>query len=244
MGPAITLPKLVFGSGALAALPAELALLGVARPFLISDHGLERAGLVARVPAMAAVFLDVPENPVAAGVNAAAAAYRAAGCDGVVALGGGSVLDTAKMVVALAVTDRAALDLIGHYDRIAAVAPLVAIPPTVGTGSDGSPVAAIHREAHHGTLIGVALPHATKLLAREMPAQAARIAAAIGDGTTAAGLGAAVAALIARLGLPTTMTAAGSSAPSLEAMLASPFNRFGPYAPTADEYRAIAAAIA
>ncbi len=356
MGPAITLPRLVFGAGALTRLGDELALLDIARPFLISDAGLARAGIVARVPGMAAHFLDVPENPVAAGVDAATAAYRAAGCDGIVALGGGSVLDTAKMVAALGPTDATALDLIGRYDRITRVAPLVAIPTTVGTGSDSSPVAAVHRdphgpaigtrgplmvprvaildpdlvrslpprliaataidalshciegffcdppnpivdalaldgiarvfadveaallpagdaaraslmaaafaggaaihkglgpahaiatsvpaEAHHGTLIGVALPHTTRLLAREVPGKAAAIAAVLG--VPAAGIGDAIAALIARLGLPATLAAAGSSAPPLDAMLASPFNRTSPYAPTADEYRTLVATI-
>ena len=357
MGPPITLPKLMFGSGALAKLGGELALLGLVRPFLISDRGLERVGIVERLRGMTAVFLDVPENPVAAGVDAAAAAYRAADCDGIVALGGGSVLDTAKLVAAIGPTNAAALDVIGSYDQITAVVPLIAIPTTVGTGSESSPVAAVHRdphgpaigtrgpmmvprvaildpdlvrslpprliaatavdalshclegffcdppnpmvdalaldgigrvfadveaaldpasnngdvaraslmaaafaggaaihkglgpahaiatsvpaEAHHGTLIGVVLPHTTRLLARAVPAKAAKIAAVIGTEDIAA----AIASLITRLGLPTTLAAAGSSAPSLEAMLGSPFNRTGPYAPTADEYRAIAAAV-
>lgn len=356
MGPAITLPRLVFGAGALERLGDELALLGVMRPFLISDRGLERAGIVARVPGMVSIFLDVPENPVATGVDTAALAYRAAGCDGVVALGGGSVLDTAKMVAALGPTGASALDLIGRYDQIATVAPLVAIPTTVGTGSESSPVAAVHRdphgpaigtrgplmvprvaildpdlirslpprliaataidalshciegffcdppnpivdalaldgiarvfadveaallpggdaaraslmaaafaggaaihkglgpahavatsvaaEAHHGTLIGVALPHTTRLLAHEVPVKAAEIGAALG--VAADGIGDAIAGLIARLGLPTTFAAAGSTAPSVDAMLASPFNRTSPYAPTADEYRAVVATI-
>ena len=49
MGPALVLPRLVFGVGALARLPDELALLGVQRPLLIADRGLEAAGIVANV---------------------------------------------------------------------------------------------------------------------------------------------------------------------------------------------------
>ena len=93
MGPALSLPRLVFGAGRLADLVGELTQLGVKRPLLISDRGLERAGTVKAVqgaaPDLAATFLDVPENPTAAGVDAAMDAYRQAGCDGVVALGGG-----------------------------------------------------------------------------------------------------------------------------------------------------------
>ena len=150
MGPALVLPRLVFGDGALAGLPDELALLGLKRPLLIADRGLEAASIVAMVrasaPTIAAEFLDVPENPTAAGADAGAQAYRDAACDGIVALGGGSVLDTAKMVAALACIGGNAAALIGKSERIARVAPLIAIPTTVGTGSESSPVAALHIE--------------------------------------------------------------------------------------------------
>lgn len=153
MGPALSLPRLVFGAGSLAELAGELAQLGTRCPLLISDRGLEAAGVVAAVqraaPAIAACFLDVPENPTANGADAALAAYRQGGCDGVVALGGGSVLDTAKMVAALTSAGLArAAELIGKPDLIRSdLAPLVAIPTTVGTGSESSPVAALHFDA-------------------------------------------------------------------------------------------------
>ena len=73
MGPALTLPRLVFGAGKLAALGCELARLGVTRPLLISDRGLERAGIVRTVnnaaSSITARFLDVPENPTAHGAD-------------------------------------------------------------------------------------------------------------------------------------------------------------------------------
>lgn len=148
----LPLPRLLFGAGALGAVPAELAALGVRRPLLMSDRGLERAGAVAsaaQVMPDAARFLDVPENPTLAGADAGFAAYRAAGCDGIVALGGGSVIDTAKFVAALAGGGPAdAADLHGRPERIGpATAPLIAVPTTVGTGSESSPVAALHADA-------------------------------------------------------------------------------------------------
>ena len=164
----LSLPRLVFGAGALGALPAELAVLGVSHPLLISDRGLERAGAVAAVARLlpgVAQFLDVPENPTLAGADAALAAYRAAECDGIVALGGGSVLDTAKFVAALAaggVADAAALH--GRPERIAAVAPLVAIPTTVGTGSESSPVAALHADPR-ALAVGTRSPRLVPLVA-------------------------------------------------------------------------------
>ena len=150
MGPALVLPRLIFGEGVVGQLSDELALLGLRRPLLISDRGLEAAGVVATVrdaaPLIAQVFLDVPENPTANGADAAFAAYRAGDCDGIVALGGGSVLDTAKIVAALAGSGGTAAQTIGRPERIERVVPLIAIPTTVGTGSESSPVAALHIE--------------------------------------------------------------------------------------------------
>ncbi len=154
MIPILPLPRLSLGVGVLASLPAELALLGMRRPFLVSDRGLERAGAVSKamqhLPQGAVQYLDVVENPTLAAVDATYLQYKLQGCDGVVALGGGSVLDTGKLVAVLAGqegVDAAALlnnpGLIGPR-----VAPLIAIPTTLGTGSESSPVAAVHREEH------------------------------------------------------------------------------------------------
>ena len=150
MIPLLPLPRLLFGAGALSSLPEELSLLGIQRPLLLSDRGLEQVGAVARtervLPPCAAQHLDVPVNPTLAGADAAFAAYRLGECDGVVALGGGSVLDTAKFVAALAGGGLAsAVSMQGRPERIGLrVAPLIAIPTTVGTGSESSPVAALH----------------------------------------------------------------------------------------------------
>ena len=150
----LPLPRLVFGPGSLAALPEELETLDASRPLLISDRGLERAGAVAMalrlLPLGVATHLDTPENPTTDGVDIAVAAYRGGRCDSVVALGGGSVIDTAKFVAALAAGSPArAADLLGRPERVErGVAPLIAIPTTVGTGSESSHVAALHREPH------------------------------------------------------------------------------------------------
>jgi len=163
MVPVLPLPRLVFGVGALASLAGELALLGIRRPLLLSDRGLERAGAVAAasrwLPPGAAQHLDVPENPTLAGADRAFACYRDAGCDGIVGLGGGSVLDTAKFVAALAGGGLgSAAEMQGQPERIGLdVAPLVAIPTTVGTGSESSPVAALHDVAG-GPSVGTRSP--------------------------------------------------------------------------------------
>ena len=163
MVPVLPLPRLVFGAGALSLAAGELAWLGVRRPLLLSDRGLERAGAVAAamraLPDAGVPFLDVPENPTLAGADAAFAAFRAAGCDGIVAVGGGSVIDTAKFVAALAGSGLGcAADLQGKPGRITLVVPLVAVPTTVGTGSESSPVAALH-DGPHSQPVGTRSPH-------------------------------------------------------------------------------------
>jgi alcohol dehydrogenase class IV len=168
MIPLLPLPRLVFGAGVLSSVASEISLLSICRPLLLSDRGLERAGAVALalglMPKGTAQYLDVPENPTTAGADAAFAAYQASGCDGIVALGGGSVLDTAKFVAALAGSDvKLAANLLGRPDFIGRhTAPLIAIPTTVGTGSESSPVAALHLGPHDppiGTRSPFLVPH-------------------------------------------------------------------------------------
>src|SRR5437764_7800205 len=95
--------SILFGAGALAELPVELARVGCRRPLLVADPGLRAAGLLARVsaPLEAAalplcLFEGVDPNPVEPNVAAGAAAYQEGGCDGIVAVGGGSPLDVGK----------------------------------------------------------------------------------------------------------------------------------------------------
>lgn len=152
MATQLTVPRLAFGIGAIECLGDEVRHLGMRRPLLVSDRGLERAGIVAiaqrLLPTNAAIYLDTEATPTLAGAEAAFAAYKDNGCDGVVALGGGSVLDTAKFLAALAGDPVArASELIGNPTRIGAVAPLIAIPTTIGSGSECSPVSALHPEA-------------------------------------------------------------------------------------------------
>lgn len=164
MNPVFPLPRLVLGAGALLTLKDELILLGIQRPFLLSDRSLERAGAVAKVmqalPEITVQYLDVPENPTTSGADAAYAAYRSGNCDGIVALGGGSVLDTGKFVAALSGSEsRTSADLLGKPGLIGPrVAPLIAMPTTVGTGSESSPVSALHADAH-SPAVGTRSPH-------------------------------------------------------------------------------------
>ena len=155
--------KIRFGEGVSADLAAVVAEEGATRPLVVIDEGL--AALVPRVAdAVAAVsgatvFEKAPGEPTVALVERAAAALAAAGCDAVVAIGGGSAMDTAK--AARLVTGQG-----GPYMRFAgggvayepARIPLVCVPTTAGTGSEVSGGAVITDEATH-TKAGIASPH-------------------------------------------------------------------------------------
>jgi hypothetical protein len=152
--PALTLPRTLFAVGAIRALPGELENLGVCKPLVVTDAGLVAAGVAAKVvmacgdAATAVLFDNVTENPLYADVDAGAATYRAHGCDGVIAVGGGSVIDTAKMIALLATNGGSVADYAGKPNaRHGRAAPLVVVPTTAGTGSEASPSAGIHPDA-------------------------------------------------------------------------------------------------
>lgn len=138
------LARIQFAHGARAELPAELNGLGIRRPFVMTDAGLVKAGVLAQaleaLPAsrVAENFDAVPPNPTEACVMAALAAYRAADCDGIIAVGGGSVIDAAKAVALLATHPGPLGDYrIGGARSIGpAIAPVVSVPTTAGTGSE------------------------------------------------------------------------------------------------------------
>jgi len=131
--------------GALALLAGECARAGIARPLVVSDAGVRAAGLLDRAIAALgavphAVFDATPSNPTEAAVRAAVRVYVEAGCDGLVAVGGGSSIDLAKGV-AIAATHEGPLKtyatIEGGSPRISdRVAPLIAVPTTAGTGSE------------------------------------------------------------------------------------------------------------
>ncbi|WP_159710211.1 iron-containing alcohol dehydrogenase [Geminicoccus flavidas] len=154
-----------FDFGAVNGLPEDLKALGIARPLLVSDRGLEKAGLVGRVQELLGqdvpLFLDVPSNPTEAAVKAAALAYREAGCDGIVALGGGSPIDLAKGVALMATHEGQLADyamILGGLTRITPkVAPVIAVPTTAGTGSEVGRAALITLD--DGRKLGFISPH-------------------------------------------------------------------------------------
>jgi choline dehydrogenase len=132
--------RLVHGPGALAQLGDALARLGVTRPLLVTDPGIAAAGLAERALAHlngAVVFDEVRPNPDIALVDRGAQIYAEAGCDGLVGLGGGSSIDTAKSIGVVARHGGSIRSYewgVGEIDQ--RIPPLVAIPTTAGTGSE------------------------------------------------------------------------------------------------------------
>jgi 4-hydroxybutyrate dehydrogenase len=165
------LTRIQFDFGALALLPAELGLLGIKRPLLVSDPGLRANPLFEQVreklPAGHAVYDQTPANPTEHAVLAALKLYREADCDGLVALGGGSAMDLAKGVRLLATHPEPLVQYAFIENGAAKIKPtmpvLVAIPTTAGTGSEvGRGAVIIMRD---GRKLGIGSPHLIPSLA-------------------------------------------------------------------------------
>ncbi len=139
------LTQIEIDPGAVKLLAAECERVGIRRPLVVTDAGVRAAGVLQ--PALDAlgalphaVFDGTPSNPTEAGVRAATAVYKSQGCDGLVAVGGGSSIDLAKGV-AIAATHEGPLKtyatIEGGSPKITdRVAPLIAVPTTAGTGSE------------------------------------------------------------------------------------------------------------
>lgn len=159
------LTSIEFGAGALGTLASTVEEFRLNRPLLVADRGVMAAGLaaeaLAHLPAETPVFLDTPPNPTEGAVIAALEQYRAEGCDGIIAIGGGSPIDLAKGVALLA-THPGPLEqyavIYGGIDRIgASVAPLIAIPTTAGTGAEVGRAALLTLD--DGRKLGFISPH-------------------------------------------------------------------------------------
>ncbi len=137
-----------FGAGRISELPEALNAAGIAKPLMVTDAGLANLPVTQRALEIVrdagipiTLFSDVKSNPVAANVEAGIAALRAGGHDGVLAFGGGSGLDTGKVIAFMAGQTRPMWDFedIGDWWTRAdpnGILPVVAVPTTAGTGSE------------------------------------------------------------------------------------------------------------
>ena len=136
--------RMVHAIGALGALGDEAAGLKVKRPLVVTDQGIVKAGLLEealkplREAGLDPVAYDqVRANPGIALVDAGARYYQSERCDGLVAIGGGSSIDTAKGIGVVAVHGGSIVQYEWGKDPIhSRIPPLIAVPTTAGTGSE------------------------------------------------------------------------------------------------------------
>ena len=136
--------RLVQGPGAIGELGREAQALGVRRPLVVTDRGIAAAGVLdealgpLRAEGLDPVSFDrVQANPGIALVDSGVELYRSSGCDGLVAIGGGSSMDTAKGIGVAAVHGGSIVQYEWGRDEIhSRIPPLIAVPTTAGTGSE------------------------------------------------------------------------------------------------------------
>ncbi|MBN9411450.1 MAG: iron-containing alcohol dehydrogenase [Burkholderiales bacterium] len=160
-----TPPRIVCERGA--ALRLASLLPGLRRVVVVTDPGVARAGLIDAPTAalreaglQVTVFDRVEADPPEQVVLDAARAAREAGADSVVGLGGGSSLDTAKLVALLAATPQPLADIYGPGRATGPRLRLLQVPTTAGTGSEATPTAVVSTPDHQkrGVISPLLLP--------------------------------------------------------------------------------------
>jgi len=136
-------PLIRVGRGVFAQAPAEARDLGMKRPLLVADAYLAKTGTAEKLVALCqeaelstAVYSDIAEEPLTRHVEEGLEAFRKHEADGVIALGGGSTMDTAKAVAALSTNPGRISDYMVPARLRADLPPLVCLPTTAGTGSE------------------------------------------------------------------------------------------------------------
>ncbi|MBL4906531.1 MAG: iron-containing alcohol dehydrogenase [Sneathiella sp.] len=150
-----------FGVGRANEIGAACKELGMSNPLLVTDPGLASLPMIGEAVSncqaaglKCAVFSDVKPNPIGENVDAGVAAYKAGCHDGVIAFGGGSGLDAAKAIALMVGQSGSVFDFVDEGDNwtrvnVDAVAPVVAVPTTSGTGSEVGRASVITDAAHH-----------------------------------------------------------------------------------------------
>jgi alcohol dehydrogenase class IV len=145
-----TAASIICGGGASLKLHEQCAALGVQRPLLVTDPGLMAIGLIQ--PVIEALksnncepilFDQVREDPPESVVLEAFELAHEQGVDGVIAVGGGSSMDVAKVVAVLMKTEQSLSEIYGVDQVSGGRLPMILVPTTAGTGSEVTPVAVI-----------------------------------------------------------------------------------------------------
>jgi alcohol dehydrogenase class IV len=135
--------SILIGAGARFRLGTELEKLGVSHTLVVTDQRLRDAGTIASFGIEATIFSDVQPDPTDQNVAAGLECLRASNAEAIVAIGGGSVIDVAK-IIGVAATNLQPLSAFQGYHKITNRGlPLIAIPTTAGTGSEATKAAVI-----------------------------------------------------------------------------------------------------
>lgn len=155
MGLIPNFPEIHFEFGAVTELAPELMNHKISKPMFLTDEGVVKHGVLKKVtdalpPAIPyAVFDKIPENPTIEGINKALEIYNEQGCDGIVSVGGGSVLDSGKALRVVTNQGGAVMDYLQDPGKIGPdVAPYITIPTTAGTGAEITFGGGIHPETN------------------------------------------------------------------------------------------------
>ncbi len=138
--------EVIFGSGCTETVGEQARKLGAKRALVISDQGIQKAGLVDRIESWlnkagisSMSYVDVEAEPSTDSVAPCLDYARQAECDVVVGLGGGSVLDTTKAVAMLLKNEGTVEDYLGNDLVQRQGVPTILMPTTAGTGSEITP---------------------------------------------------------------------------------------------------------
>lgn len=158
-----TTRSLVCQPGASNELAQYLRTLNIRRPFVVTDAGVLRTGIMtAAMDALnndklaVALYADVIADPPESVILDAVAQARTHQCDGVIGFGGGSAMDTAKLVALLVSGEQSLQQVYGVGNATCARLPLIQIPTTAGTGSEVTPIAIV--TTGETTKMGVVAP--------------------------------------------------------------------------------------
>jgi alcohol dehydrogenase class IV len=150
-----TTPRIVCHAGGSSRLGEFARAAGMRRAFVVTDAGLMKSGLLEPVLASLGaagidpvLFSDVLADPPEATVLNAVAAATRAGSDGVIGIGGGSSLDTAKLVALLRGQPQEIEAIYGVGLARGPRQPLIQVPTTAGTGSEVTPIAIVTTPSH------------------------------------------------------------------------------------------------
>ncbi len=153
----VPVPETLSGPGCVRELPDVIKQRGVKKTLLVTDKGITSIGLIdglleemKRAGVECAVFDGVQPNPTIDNIESGLTMYRSEQCDGIIAFGGGSAMDCAKMIGARATnSEKSVLDMRGGFKIPKPLPPLYAVPTTAGTGSECTLAAVVSDPSQH-----------------------------------------------------------------------------------------------